>query len=288
MSNNGKIVFILSLAAMLLLLVASLTAITLDDGGRPYHFTALTGEQVQIYGGESLYRFDTTYKAIAFRSFDWVSLLVVLPLFGIVLFRKRSAGLRGQFFLAALFTYTAYIYLIGVMGNAFNGLFLLWTALFSVGLFGLVFSLKNVDVDAIPEKLAKRFPRRSVAVYILIVGLVLAAQYLTEVITAYTTAAPPTALDHYTTLELAAVELAIMVPLHILGGLLLWRRKSWGYLISSVLAFTSAVVFIALTLSLVLFSINFGGVDPLDLAITAAITAAAIGFTVTIFRRLPG
>ncbi|MHC1782377.1 MAG: hypothetical protein AB9891_06370 [Anaerolineaceae bacterium] len=288
MTNEKKSIFILSLVSMALLLASSLTAIARDDRGKPYTFTSLPGEQVQVYGGGGLYQFDNTYKAIGFRSFDWVSLVVVLPLFAVSLIQFRNGGLRGQMLLAALFTYLAYIYLIGIMGNTFNALFLVWTALFSVGLFGLVLTLRGVNVDALPAKLEGCFPRRSVAVYVIIVGLVLAAQYLVEILSAYTTGAPPAALDHYTTLELAAVELAVMVPLHIVGGLQLWRKKPWGYLISSVLVFTSVMVFIALTLSLALFRWNFGRGNPVDMAITAAITLAAVGFAIAIFRRLPG
>ncbi len=102
---------ILSVLAMILLLAASLTTILLDDGGVPYPFTTPHGEQVEIYGGAGPYQFDNTYKAIAFRSFDWANLVVVLPLFSAGLWLYRRGKFRGQLLLAALFTYLAYIYL---------------------------------------------------------------------------------------------------------------------------------------------------------------------------------
>jgi len=79
--QDKQLVPMLSILAMALLLTASLIAIRSDDGGRPYVFTSPRGEQVDIYGGEGLYRFDNTYKAIGVRSFDWLSLVVVAPLF---------------------------------------------------------------------------------------------------------------------------------------------------------------------------------------------------------------
>ena len=225
---------ILAVLAMILLLAASLTAILLDDGGAPYPFTTPRGEQVEIYGGAGPYQFDNTYKAIAFRSFDWANLAVVLPLFVAGLRLYRRGKFRGQLLLAALFTYLAYIYLIGVMGNAFNALFLVWTALFSVGVFGLCLTLRQMDFAALPAKLAGNFPRKAVAVYVLALGPILLVQYLAEVIAAYTTGNPPASLDHYTTLELASLELGIMIPLHIIGGLALRRGKTWGYLAATV------------------------------------------------------
>lgn len=286
MKDKRSTLSILSVLAMILLVAASLTAILLDDGGAPYPFTTPRGEQVEIYGGTGPYRFDNTYKAIAFRSFDWANLAVVLPLFIAGLWQYRYGKFRGQLLLAALFTYLAYIYLIGVMGNAFNALFLVWTALFSVGVFGLCLTLRQMDFSALPEKLAGNFPRKSVAVYVLGVGLILLAQYLGEVIAAYTTGNPPASLDHYTTLELASLELGIMIPLHIIGGLALWRGKTWGYLAATVLAFAAFMVFIALSISFLLFYASFGRGDVLDMAITTVIAVVATGFSLVIFARV--
>jgi hypothetical protein len=93
-------------------------------------------------------------------------------------------------------------------------------------------------------------------------------------------------LDHYTTLELASLELGIMIPLHIVGGLALWRGKTWGYLTATLLVFTSFMVFIALNISLLLFYVSFGRGDMLDMAITAAIAIVATGFSFVIFKRV--
>lgn len=106
MRETTKTVAALSVLALMLLLAASLTAILLDDGGDPYPFTTPRGEQVEIYGGAGPYQFDNTYKAIAFRSFDWANLVVVLPLFVAGLWLYRRGKFRGQLLLAALFTYS--------------------------------------------------------------------------------------------------------------------------------------------------------------------------------------
>ncbi len=279
-------ILVLSILAMALLLTSSAIGIVSDEGGHPYGFTSLRGENVEIYGGKGLYQYDNTFKAVGFRSFDWVNLVVVFPLFVLSTYLYRRGQLKGQLLLAALFTYLAYIYLIGVMGNAFNSMFLVWTSLFSIGLFGLFLTLADMDLASLSEKFATSFPRKSVSVYVIVVGLILLFQYLAEIISAYTTGEPPASLDHYTTLELAALELGIMVPLHLAGGVSLWRRKAWGYLISTFLAFTSTMVFIALSVSLLLFYFSFGRGDVFDMAITIAIAVAATGFSLVIFKRV--
>jgi hypothetical protein len=277
---------ILSILAMILLLISSVAGIVSDDGGRPYHFTSLRGESVEIYGGQGLYQYDNTLKAVIFRGFDWVNLILVLPLFVVGIYRYRRGQLRGRLLLAALFIYLAYDYLIGVMGNAFNSMFLVWTALFSIGFFGLLLILGESAVSSLPEKLGPRFPRKSVSVYMVVVGLFLLFQYLAEIIAAYATGQPPASLDHYTTLELAALELSIMVPLHLVAGASLWSRKAWGYLISTLLAFTSAMVFIALSVSAVLLYLSFGRGDAFDLGIPITLALVATGFSLVIFKRI--
>jgi hypothetical protein len=286
MTARVQTVNALSIVAMLALLVVSIAAIILDDGGAPYAFTSARGEVVELYGGQGPYRFDTTYKAVMFRGFDWVNLIVVLPLFvlGLLLYRRRQP--RGGILLAALFIYLAYIYLIGVMGNAFNGLFLGWTLLFSLGLFGLWPVLTGNPPATLPQGLAEGFPRKPMAIYVMSIGTILLAQYLVEIVGAYAAGTPPASLDHYTTLELAALELGVMIPLHFIGGAAAWRQKRWGYVLCTALAFTTAVVFIALSASLVLLYRSYGQTDVVDLAITVLITLAASCVSLVIFQRI--
>lgn len=284
--KSQTIVLALAIAACSLLFVVSLAAIVLNDGGSTYTFTSVQGETVNIYGGLGPYRYDSTYKAIAFRSFDWVSLVIVLPLFLAALRFYQRGQLKGRLLLAALFTYLAYIYLIGFMGNAFNGLFLGWVALFSLGCFGLFLVVSEINLPALPQQLAGRFPVKPVAVYMLAVAAILSAQYLAEIFGAYITGSPPSSLDHYTTLELAGLELGVMIPLHILAGLLLWRQNAWGYLLATILAFAAAMVFIALSISLLIPYLGSARGDLTDLAITLGITCVATGFSLAIFRQI--
>jgi hypothetical protein len=285
MTARVQTVTALSVVAMLALLAVSVAAIILDDGGAPYTFTSARGEAVELYGGQGPYRFDTTYKAVMFRGFDWVN-LALLPLFvlGLLLYRRRQP--RGGILLAALFLFLAYIYLIGVMGNAFNGMFLGWTLLFSLGLFGLWTVLTGLDPATLSQGLAVSFPRKPVAIYVMSVGTILLAQYLAAVVGAYAAGTPPASLDHYTTLELAALELGIMIPLHFIGGAATWRQKRWGYVLCTALAFTTAIVFIALSASLVLLSRSYGQTDVADMAITVLITLAACSVSLVIFHRI--
>jgi hypothetical protein len=275
---------ILAVSASILLIITSLISLLLEDGGLPYIFPSLRGEAVEIYGGQGVYQFDTVYKAVMFQGYDWANLVVGVPLLVLGMVHYRRNQLKGQLLLAAVFSYLAYNYLIGVMGNAFNILFLMWTALFSIGIFGLAFILTKIDIDSFPENLTTHFPRRSLSVYLIILGAFLLFQYLSQIVSAYANGTPPPSLAVYTTLELAALELGLMIPLHFLSGLYLWQRKAVGYLAAILLTFTALMTFVSLTVSqLMLFLIHdVGGV--FDVVLMAILALITLGFSAAIFR----
>jgi hypothetical protein len=284
--NNKTSALILSVLAVALLLSASLAAIILDDGGSPHVFTSLRGQAVELYGGKGLYRYDSVFKAVVFRGFDWANLIVGVPLLAWGIFLHQRGKRKGQLLVASVFTYLAYIYLIGVMGNAFNALFLVWTALFSVGLFGLALVLTEIDISAFPQELETNFPRKSLSIYMIILGVFLLLRYLAEILSAYQTGKPPASLGVYTTLELAALELGIMVPLHILGGIFLWKKKAVGYLIAIPLAFAAFMAFVSLVVASLMTHFLYGRGSLFDMAMPITLAVVAGGFSLVTFKRV--
>jgi hypothetical protein len=227
-------------------------------------------------------------KAVLFRGFDWANLFVCLPIavYGIVLHQRGR--LRGTLLVAAVFTYLAYNYLIGVMGNAFNEMFFAWTALFSVGVFGLATTIAILNLPSIPRHMSTRFPRRSLSVYLVVLGLFLMVQYLTEILGSYSTGSPPPSLGVYTTLELAALELGIMIPLHFVAAALLLKRRPAGFLLGALLVFTALMTFVSLLVGAFISwsAYRLGGVP--DMVVPMVLTLVAAGFSVAVFAAVSG
>jgi hypothetical protein len=274
--NLQRVIKATAFVTLALLAAASLLGILLNDGGSPRTVESVRGETVQLFGGAGIYRYDTVAKAVFFDCINWMDLILVVPLLAALAFVYPRGGLLTRLLLASVFTFLAYFFLIGAMGNAFNELFLVWTALFSAALLGLGAVLLEMDFGALAARLDGRIPRRGVAAYLFALGGLLLAQYLAEVIGAYTAGTPPPSLAVYTTLELASLELGIMVPLHILGGVLLWKRQPAGYLLAVILAFAAAMAFLMLSVGQYILSAVYqsgGAGDVVALAVPAAVAS---------------
>lgn len=286
MQREKLFILVLSITGIGLILIASLAGIMTNDSGDPYLFTSLQGEDIEIYGGEGIYQNDSIYKAVMFQGFDWVGLLIVFPLFLLGIFQYVRGRFQAQLLLGSIFTYLAYIYLIGVMGNTFNSMFLVWTGLYSVGFLGVITILAGIDMSNFMQQIKPSFPRKSLSVYAIALGIFLPIMYLMQIFTAYATTNPPEPLEIYTTLELAALEIGIMAPLHILGGVLLWKKNKWGYILTIFLAFTAGITFMALSVSQILLSFSYqqGGLaEVIQMAVFGVI---ASGFSLAAFKHI--
>jgi hypothetical protein len=274
--QKQRAVKIITFLVLVILLSASLPGILLNDGGAPRVVESIRGEGVHLFGGRGIFRYDSVTKAVFFDSINWVDLIFVAPLLAALWFVYPRGGILTRLLLASVFAFLAYFFLIGAMGNAFNELFLVWTALFSAALFGLGAVLLEMDFGAVAARLDGRIPHRGAAVYLFALGGLLLAQYLAEVIGAYAAGTPPPSLAVYTTLELASLELGIMVPLHFLGGILLWKRQTAGYLLAVILAFAAAMAFISLTIGQTVLSAIYhtgSAADVFALAVPAAMAS---------------
>lgn len=277
----GRRITILGLILMLLVGAVSLAGILLDDGGRPAVFVTARGAETELYGGEGLYRYDGFVKAVAMRGFDWIGLCLGLPLLGLALWFRWRGSPVAPFFLAGLFLHFAYAYLLAALGNAFNVLFLPWTAIYSVSLFGLFSQVREVFAGEMPEAFRARFPRRSLAAAFFIFGGFFPVAYLPSIIGAYLGGQPPAELGVYTTLELPSLELAIMAPLFFIAAAGLIAKKLYGYLLAAALSVASVPMFLSLHVGVMLGVWQYQRSFSFQFIVIALVFGA---FTVAMFR----
>jgi hypothetical protein len=215
----------------LLTLVAALAGV-LPANGTPYALTNFRGEQVTI-NARGLYYWDTLSSAAQMQANDLVTLLLGLPLLAVSFWQALRGSLRGRLVLAGTLAFILYTYITMCFGAAYNVLFLVYVALFSLSLFALVLVMLSFDLAALPARFSEKLPRGWIAGLLCFAAAFLSLAWLGRIAATFAPGAIP-ALENTTSLFIQVMDLGIIVPICVLSAILLLRRRPWGYLLASV------------------------------------------------------
>jgi hypothetical protein len=218
------LIFILSLVAVL--------AGLWPDQGTPYPLTNFRGEQVTI-SGRGLYYWDTLSSAAQTLANDLVTLVLGLPLLVISFWRASKGSLRGRIILTGTLGFFLYTYMSMCFGAAYNPLFLIYVALFSLSLYTFILSMMSFDMKTLPAHFSEKLPRVWISGLLFFAATFLAFAWLGRIAATFSPGSIP-ALENTTSMFIQAMDLSLIVPMCILAGILLVRRSPWGYLLASV------------------------------------------------------
>ncbi len=264
MKQNSAVIritfFIIPLA-----LFATCMGIFWQGTGEPYPFTTLRGEIVMIRG-HGLYRYDTISSSSQMIGQDIVTLLVGVPLLIAGVLWSRKGSLRGKLLLTGGLGYFLYTYASMSFLAAFNILFLVYVALFSLSLIGFIMAFSELDPNEVVNHVSDRFPQRTVSAYFLVVAAFLTIAWLGLVVPPMLSGTPPAGLESATTMVIQAFDLGVIVPTSVITVYLLSRRYPWGIVLSSVLLLKLLTMGAAL-ISMIVVQMLAG--VPVDLAVSA-------------------
>jgi hypothetical protein len=279
MIMNKRLITALTLLIVILSLTAVLTALLYKTDSPPFEVQTVRGESVEIQGS-GLYKYDSKSMAAQAIAQDWITLTVGIPLLILSLVYFNKGRFRGRLLLAGtigyfLYTYTTYAFL-----SAFNILYLVYVAIFSISLFSFILVLKTTKTDQIKMKIAKNIPRRSVSVYLLFLGIMLLFLWLGRIIPAHIHDQAPFGLDIYSAPVIQSLDLGVIVPLCFISAVLLWKRSPWGYLLTAIMMIKGFTLFLAIV-SMIVGQIHAG----VEIHVTELVlfpVFAVIGITMTI------
>jgi hypothetical protein len=244
---------------------------------------------VQLHG-EGLYEHDTVFAAANNTAMGIVALTLGVPplLACLVLYRRGSTG-AGMALIGVVSSFP-YAYASMATITAFNGMFLTYTAIFGASFFALIALFRTIDLDALPGGVA-RLPRVGPAAVMLVAGILTAAVWLLPVVEALAGGGVPATTEGYSTAVTFAVDLAIIVPATLLGGVLILRRVALGYLTTfsllGIVVFLGPTIIIA-TLPQRRAAIEFTTSEMVGpIAGFVVVAAAAVWVMVAVLRRLP-
>ncbi|MBI3172368.1 MAG: hypothetical protein HYZ25_01515 [Chloroflexi bacterium] len=252
--------------------------------GQPIPYTNHRGETVSL-NGQGLYYYDTVSSAAQMQANDLITLIVGLPLLAISTWLAFRGSLRGRLLLTGTLGFFLYTYLSMATLTAYNALFLVYVALFTLSLYAFILSMMSIDLVSLPTHFSERLPRGWIAALMFVVGGFLTLAWMGRILTPLMQGVDP-ALENTTTLVIQFMDLSLIAPAAILGGILLLRRNAWGYLLASVML-TKGVT-LGLGVSTMAVNMSLRGVpDSLGIMIPfLIITLANLLLTVVMLRNI--
>jgi hypothetical protein len=166
-----------------------------------------------------------------------VILVVAVPALVISMILATKGSLRAQLVWAGVLAYVLYNSVFFAFAMTFNVLFLFYVAMFSLALWSLVVLLVKLNADYLRAHFAPTTPVRALAIYLLIIAALFAVVWLKDIVPAIVANTTPAGLagTKMLTNPVQVLDLSITLPLCVLAGIWLWRRRSWGYVLSGVL-----------------------------------------------------
>jgi hypothetical protein len=217
---------------------------------------------------------------------DWANLLVVVPLLiASAFFTLRGSRVSGLL-LGGTLVYTAYSLVLYAFAVHFNSLFLAYSLGLGLAFYALLGVVAALGREDARSWFAPRAPVRVTGGFAVLLGGGFYVLWLSEVIPALMAhAMPKSALDAgLITNPVQVLDLGIVLPAFIVGGLALLRRRAVGYwLVPVMLAFgvLMDVALVGMVVSMAMRKVPAAG-PPAALLV---VMAAAGGLIVWAFLR---
>ena len=225
---------------------------------------------------EGVYR-DNEFVVSLWRGNDLVTLVAAVPLLISAIIFARRGSVRGQLVWLGMLAYALYNYAFYLFAAAFNELFLFYVGIFTLSIYALIFALINTDAEKIAGRFRLQTPVKLIGGYMLFIAAGLSFLWIGSSLRFVATGIVPAdiIMTEHPTGIVYALDLSLLVPVLILGGVWLWRREAWGFVLAAMSLIKGATYTLVLTVTS-LYAANYSE-TPIWLSVTAA-SLLAIGF----------
>jgi hypothetical protein len=190
---------------------------------------------------------------------DWVTLILALPLL-VASLRRADRGPRGMLLWFGLVAYALYNYAFYLLGAVLNVFFPLYVLAVLLAGAVLILGLASVAPGRVAGSFRMTTPARSLGGALIIIGTGLGSVWI-GTWAAHVFAGRPTPVAPDVFRLVAALDLTLMVPALVSGGVLLWRRRPWGYVIAAIAGVQAALYLVVLSVNS-LVAIRRGFAEP--------------------------
>ena len=189
---------------------------------------------------------DVEWIRLTWLGNDWVTLVVGVPLLVASLLLARRGSIRGLLLWLGMLGYGAYNYAYYMLGAELNVFFPLYIMPLILSVATLILALSRIDVADAAASFRPKTPVRIIGGYLVFVAVGLAFVWM-GVWAAYVFAGQPTPVEPEAFKLVAALDITIMVPALAFGGVLLWRRRAWGYIVAAIAGIQGSLYLLVLS-----------------------------------------
>jgi hypothetical protein len=160
----------------------------------------------------------------------------------------RQASLKAHFIWLGSLAYMLYNYIFYLYGAAFNHFFLIYVALFSLSVYALVLAIMNTNVGEVSQHFSRRTPVKWIGGFMLFFSIPWSILEISRAVTFLFSRQIPADIivTGHPTGVVYATDLSLLMPAMILGAILLWQYKNWGFLLSAIILFKGTTYGLAL------------------------------------------
>lgn len=179
---------------------------------------------------------------------DWVTLVVAVPLLVIALLMAQRGSVSALLSWLGLVGYAVYNYAYYLLGAALNTFFLLYVVALVLSAVTLIVALSHLDAAHAAASFRRTTPVRFIGGYLAFVGFGLASVWI-SLWAAYAFAGQPTPVEPEAFKLVAALDISLMVTGLTFGGVLLWQRKAWGYVVATIASVQASLYLLVLSVN---------------------------------------
>ncbi len=246
----NRLISLLVLCIVILSIFSSVIGIFSNAGPGAYEIQSFREETINI-NGRGLYIDDSISVVAQGTAQDLVTLALGIPLLIISLYMSLKGSLKGRLLLTGTLGYFLYTYISYVFLWMYNPMFIVYVILMSASFFAFTLSMMSIDISNLSSAFNKRLPVKFLGGFQIFFAAALCLLWLGKIIPTIINGTVPLGLEHYTTLVIQGLDLGFIVPIALLSGVLLIKRKPFGYLLSSVIIMKGLTMGAALTAMIV-------------------------------------
>lgn len=207
----------------------------------PIALLAIGASAIGIFG--DVYDKETDNWAAQAVATDIVNLIAYPALVLFALLAARGS-LRARLAWTGVLGYSVYAYAIYSFDVRFGPLFLVYVAVLGLSIYALIGALASFRDREVQVSLAAGAPVRFTAGFLVGLGTIFYLLWLSGIVPALLDGTTPSELREtgLPSNPVHVLDMAFFLPALVLAGLLLWRRRSLGYVLAPVVLTTATLL----------------------------------------------